>query len=81
MESKVKTTLNLDNNLIKAIKVVALNRGTTQTKVITDYLKQGLKNEPDTNRENKSLKDLVGIIEVDEPFDATEEIRKMRNKE
>ena len=81
MESKVKTTLNLDNNLVKAIKVVALNRGTTQTKVITDYLKQGLKSEPDTNRENKSLKDLVGIIEVDEPFDATEEIRKMRNKE
>jgi hypothetical protein len=81
MQSKIKTTLNLDNNIIKAIKVVALNKGTTQTKIITEYLKQGLTNEPKENKENKSLNDLIGIIEVDEEFDATKEIRKMRNKE
>ncbi|KZX17619.1 DUF6364 family protein [Methanobrevibacter filiformis] len=81
MQNKVKTTLNLDNNLVKAIKIVALNKGTTQTKIITEYLKQGLKNEPDTNKKNKSLKDLVGIIEVDEPFNSVEEVRKLRNKE
>ena len=81
MQSKVKTTLNLDNNIVKAIKIVALNRGTTQTKIITEYLKQGLNNEPKENKKNKSLSDLIGIIEVDEEFDATKEIRKMRNKE
>jgi len=31
-------------------------------------------------KKNKSLNELVGIIEVDETFNATKEIRKMRNK-
>ena len=81
MENKVKTTLNLDTDIIKAIKVVALNKDTTQTEIIREYLKQGLINEPKENKENKSLNDLIGIIEVDEEFDATKEIKKMRNKE
>jgi len=76
MENKVKTTLNIDSDTIKAIKVIALNKGTTQTKIITEYLKQGLANESKENKENKSLTDLIGIIEVDEEFDATKKIKK-----
>ncbi|KZX15801.1 hypothetical protein MBCUT_13050 [Methanobrevibacter cuticularis] len=81
MQSKVKTTLNLDTDILKAIKVVALNKDTTQTEIINEYLKQGLKNEPEINTKNKSLKDLIGMIEVDEPFNSVEEVRKLRNKE
>jgi len=81
MQNKVKTTLNLDVDIIKAIKIVALNKDTTQTEIIKQYLKQGLRNEKEVNKKNKSLYDLVGIIEVDEPMDSLEEVRKLRGKE
>lgn len=81
MQSKVKTTLNLDTDIVKAIKVVALNKDTTQTEVIREYLKQGLRNERDINKKNKSLNDIVGIFKDGEPMDSVKEVRKLRNKE
>lgn len=81
MQSKVKTTLNLDTDIVKAIKVVALNKDTTQTEIIKQYLKQGLRNEPDINKKNKSLTEIAGIFKGGEPMDSVKEVRKLRNKE
>lgn len=65
MESKVKTTLNIDKEIIKSIKLVALNKDKTQTEIITEYLIQGLMNEREINKKNKSLNEIAGIFKGD----------------
>jgi len=42
---KIRTTLILDKNIIQLIKRVALEKKTTQTEIINDYLQKGLNNE------------------------------------
>ncbi len=74
---KVRTTLILDKNIIKQIKKVALEKETTQTEIINDYLKKGLDNEniEKMNSQNKyQFKDMIGMISKD--TDAMELKRK-----
>ena len=93
MQTKIKTTLNLDSDIIKTIKLVALNKGTTQTKIINEYLKQGLLNEPEVNKKSKIPDYLIanketydpnynknnaGLVKNVKPFDAVKLIRDVR---
>ena len=86
---KTKTSINLDTKLIGIIKRIAINKGTTQTEIITEYIKQGIEKEPKTNKTklkvlvkqdpNESIDDMIGIIKAPEGFNsvkALEEIRK-----
>ena len=50
---KVRTTLLIDKNLIKAIKQLALDEETTQTEVITNFIKEGL--EKQIKKEEKEI--------------------------
>jgi len=50
---KVRTTLLIDKNLIKAIKQLALDEETTQTEVITNFIKEGL--EKQVKKEEKEI--------------------------
>lgn len=75
MQNKTKTTINLDSNILKAIKLVALNKDTTQTEIIQEYLKQGLINEQNINKKNKSLDEIVGIFKEDKPSNSVEEVK------
>jgi len=52
----VKTTLNIDSEIMHRIKLVAVNRNKTQTEIINKYLKQGLINEKKINK-NDTLED------------------------
>ena len=38
MTLKVRTTLNLDKNIMETMKIMAMNKETTQTKIITELL-------------------------------------------
>ena len=93
MQTKVKTTLSLDKDIMRGIKLVALNKGWTQTKIINEYLKQGLINEPNINKENKIPDYLIankdtynpnykennaGLIKNVKPFNAVKLIRDVR---
>ena len=49
-KNRLRTTLNIDKDVIKSIKVIALNRDTTQTEIINDYLKKGLESEEGLNK-------------------------------
>ncbi|MGL6299148.1 MAG: hypothetical protein ACRC1M_08285 [Methanobacteriaceae archaeon] len=40
---KVKTTLNIEKDLLKKLKIIAVNNGTTQTEEMNKALKRGLK--------------------------------------
>lgn len=39
------TSFKLDEDLLKQVKIKAIEKGITQTELITEYLKQGLKND------------------------------------
>ncbi|MGL6297942.1 MAG: DUF6364 family protein [Methanobacteriaceae archaeon] len=75
--SKVKTTLNLEKSVIKTIKQIALNKEKTQTEIINEYLKKGIKSERMKNKEKKSLNEISGMFKAKESFDSVEELRKI----
>ncbi|MBF4469729.1 MAG: hypothetical protein ISP01_10020 [Methanobrevibacter arboriphilus] len=74
----IKKTFALDKNIAKTIKQIALNKETTQTEIVNHYLKQGIENEPELNKEKTSLKESIGIFTAPEPFDSVKEIKKIR---
>lgn len=91
MTVKVRTTLNLDKNIMKTIKIMALNKETTQTKVINDLLKKAIENEdkingiPDYLIANKNkipddegLNELIGNIKVPKGFNPVESVNEIR---
>lgn len=86
---KAKTSINLDTKLINTIKRIANNRHTTQTEIITEYIKKGIEKEPKTNKTNlkvlveqnptASIDDMIGTIKAPKGFNsvkALDEIRK-----
>lgn len=91
-ENKVRTTLNLDEDVIKSIKVVALNKNTTQTEIINKYLKKGLQSEKEKDKipnyliantetydpDQKRKKEMAGIIKTKRSFDAVKIVRDSR---
>lgn len=46
----MKVTLSLDRDLVKRIRKIALNRGTTLTELIHEHLAELVKQYPDTGR-------------------------------
>lgn len=91
-ENKVRTTLNLDRDVVKGIKVVALNKNTTQTEIVNEYLKKGLESEKskdkipnyliankDTyNPDPGEVEKMAGMFTTKRPFDAVKLVRQVR---
>ncbi|MDR1819658.1 MAG: DUF6364 family protein [Methanobrevibacter sp.] len=91
-KNRLRTTLNLDKDVIKTIKVVALNKNSTQTEIINEYLRKGLEAEKDKNKipdyliANKTtynpdpdrIMKSSGFIKGVEPFDAVKLVKEMR---
>lgn len=96
MSATVKTTLNLNKNIMKNIKIIALNKETTQTKVINDLLEKAIEKEDTIFKKNpkiklmkksrfknpnKSFDDLIGSIKTEKEVDAVELINEVRRGE
>ena len=54
----VKTTLNIDSEIMQKIKLIAVNKNTTQTEIVNKMLRQGVKNETEINM-NDSLEERI----------------------
>jgi hypothetical protein len=52
---KIKTTINLEKAILQAIKQVALNKETTQTEIIKNYIQQGLEKEKSIYKQEKEF--------------------------
>jgi predicted DNA-binding ribbon-helix-helix protein len=88
---KTKMSINLDNELIDTIKRIANNKRTTQTKIITEYIKEGIDKEPEINKTklrvivkqdlNKNIDDLIGTIKAPKDFDILKTIDETRKGE
>jgi len=83
MTATVRTTLNLDKNVLKNIKIIAIHKETTQTKIINDYLKECVEKEhikeisDNLKKVNPNgLKEMVGVVKTKKPTNAVELKRK-----
>ncbi|MCL2116238.1 MAG: hypothetical protein FWH29_08455 [Methanobrevibacter sp.] len=52
----VKTTLNIDSEIMQSIKLIAVTKNKTQAEIINKFLKQGVINETKIT-ENNTLED------------------------
>ena len=97
MAATVKTTLNLNKDIMKNIKIIALNKETTQTKVINDLLEKAIENEDDIFKKNpkiklmkkskfkkdssKSFDELIGSIKTKKEVNAVKLVNEVRRGE
>ncbi|MDR2966328.1 MAG: hypothetical protein LBU74_00065 [Methanobacteriaceae archaeon] len=84
-KQKIKTTMNIEVDIFEKLKSLAKDNGTTQTKMMNNLLKKGLLLEEQEKKQKKTKGDnfikLAGIVTAQNPFNATEEVKKFRNGE
>jgi len=51
---KVKTTINIETNILKELKLIADNKNTTQTEIINKILKKGIILEKQAEKQEKT---------------------------
>lgn len=97
MGTTVKTTLNLNKDIMRNIKIIALNKETTQTKVINELLEKAIEEEDNIFKKNpeiklmkksrfkkdldKSFDELIGSIKTKKEIDAVDLVNKIRKGE
>ncbi|GAA5818391.1 MAG: conserved hypothetical protein [Methanobrevibacter sp. CfCl-M3] len=91
MQSKNRTTLFIEPEIMKTIKQIAINKKTTQTKIINDYLKECIEKEPQKNKihlkvlvksdPTANIDDIIGSIKVPEGFDPVKAVKEVRRGE
>ena len=92
--STVKTTLNIDSEIMRKIKLIAVNKNKTQTEIVNKMLEQGVKNETEINendtleewinknpKKQESLEFISELGTASEPFDSVKELKKVENGE
>lgn len=91
MATTIRTTLNLDKNIMQTIKIMAMNKETTQTKVINELLEKAIEKKPvkskipnyliaNKNRspDREEFKKAIGMMKAPEGFDPVKAVRKVR---
>ncbi|MDR3063021.1 MAG: hypothetical protein LBU40_02645 [Methanobrevibacter sp.] len=91
MTSTVRTTLNLDKNIMRTIKIMAMNKETTQTKVITELLEKAIEKETlkskipkyliankNKNMDREEFKKTIGMMKAPKGFNPVEAVKETR---
>jgi len=71
--------IEIDPEIFKTISKIAKNENTTEKQLINDVLKKEFANVKKNN--SPDFFDLVGKFTADKPFNAVEDLKKMRNGE
>lgn len=87
----VRTTLNLDKNIMQTIKIMAMNKETTQTKIINDLLEKAIEKESvkskipkyliankNRNPDRKEFKKTIGMMKASKGFNPVEAVKETR---
>jgi hypothetical protein len=83
MAEIIRTSVNIPVDTLIKIKAIAVKKGTSQNNIINEFILRGIENtEQPKNKEPKlKFKELAGKYSAGKPFNAVEDIRKMRNGE
>jgi len=76
----VKTTIKIEDNLLKAVKKVAIDKNETQNSLMNEYIRKGVNQELRPVKQ-ESLKTISGLGSAPEPFNSVEELKKVENGE
>lgn len=77
---KVRTTLNIEKNLIKAIKLAAIEEEKTQTEIINEALKKEFIDiQKPKNKVRKPLSEIAGLFKAKKPFDSVKLVKKIED--
>jgi hypothetical protein len=77
---KVRITLNIEKNLMKAIKLAAIEEEKTQTEIINEALKKEFIDiRKPKNKVRKPLSLVVGLFKAKEPFDSVKLVKKIED--
>lgn len=84
-KQKIKTTFNIEVEILNKLKRIANKKGTTQTEMMNKMLKNALLIEEESEKQKKvkgaNFLKLAGIVTANEEFNAVEEVKKLRNGE
>lgn len=78
--SMVKTTIKIEDNLLKKLKKIAIDKNETQNNLMNEYIRKGVNNELQV-KEKEGLESIVGLGTAKEPFDSVKELKKVENGE
>lgn len=77
---KVRTTLNIEKNLMKAIKLTAIEEEKTQTEIINETLKKEFIDiRKPNNKVRQPLSEVAGIFKAKEPFNSVKLLKKVEH--
>jgi predicted transcriptional regulator len=76
----VKTTIKIDDELLKTIKKIAIDKNETQNNLMNEYLRKGVNKELKPIKQ-ESLKVISGLGTAPEPFNSVKELKKVENGE
>jgi hypothetical protein len=90
MKNKNRTTFFIETEIMDTIKQIAINRDTTQTEIVNDYLKKGIEKEPQKNKSkirfivksdpSKSIDDIISSIKAPKRFNPVEAVKEVRTR-
>jgi len=74
---KVRTTLNIEKDLMKAIKLAAVEEEKTQTEFINEVLKKEFIDiQRPKNKVRTPLSEIAGLFKAEKPFDNVKLVKK-----
>ena len=76
----IKTTIKIDDNLLKSVKKIAIDKNETQNNLMNEYIRRGVNKELKPKKQ-ESLKVISGLGTAPEPFDSVKELKKVENGE
>jgi hypothetical protein len=78
--SIIKTTIKIDDNLLKSVKKIAIDKNETQNNLMIEYIRKGVNKELKPKKE-EGLESISGLGTASEPFDSVKELKKVENGE
>ncbi|KZX16814.1 hypothetical protein MBCUT_05330 [Methanobrevibacter cuticularis] len=76
----IKTTIKIDDNLLKSVKKIAIDKNETQNNLMNEYIRKGVNNELKPKKQ-ENLEIISGLGTAPEPFDSVKELKKVENGE
>jgi len=76
----IKTTIKIEDNLLKSVKKIAIDKNETQNNLMNEYIRKGVNTDLKPKKQ-ENLELISGLGTASEPFDSVKELKKVENGE